>query len=312
MNPWGDLPGPWTHRRVAANGARFHVALTEPEPRPDPRTDPPLVVLLHGFPQFWWAWRHHLPMLAAAGYRTAALDLRGYGGSDKTPNGYDPATLAADVAGVIGALGSSRAVLVGHGWGGYVSWTTAVQHPDQVTAIATLAAPHPSTLWRRLRTRAGRRTLAHLLRMQVPIVPERRLADPDSGALAEHLVAWSGTAYPSPEELSTYQTAFSVWPSAHCALEYHRWLFRSRLRADGRAFDRAMATDVAVPVLEVYGGRDPALPPPRRTRAPRRVVGDYTCRTVEHSGHFLPEEAPEEVGRVLLDWLAGITGGTGA
>lgn len=296
-----DLPGPWTHRRVAANGARFHVALSEPAG--DPLGEAPLVVLLHGFPQLWWAWRHQLPALAAAGYRTAALDLRGYGGSDKTPNGYDPQTLAADVDGVIGALGASRATLVGHGWGGYVAWATALQHPGQVAGLATLAAPHPATLMRRLRTRGGRRALRHLLRMQAPVVPERRLADPASGMLAEHLLAWSGTTFPSPEELSAYQSAFSVWPSAHCALEYHRWLLRSRLRADGRAFSAAMRAEVAVPVLEVYGGRDPVVTPPRHPRAPAGVTGAYDVRTVPASGHFLPEEAPAEVTDLLLGWL---------
>ena len=71
-----DVPGPWEHRYIAANGARFHVASMG---------DGPLLVLLHGFPEFWWAWRHQLPELAAAGWRTVAMDLRGYGGSDKTP-----------------------------------------------------------------------------------------------------------------------------------------------------------------------------------------------------------------------------------
>ncbi|MCX6431896.1 MAG: alpha/beta fold hydrolase, partial [Actinobacteria bacterium] len=84
--------GPWTHRDVAANGARFHVADIG---------DGPAVVLLHGFPTFWWTWRHQLTALAAAGYRAIAMDLRGYGGSDHPPEGYDPRTLSADIAGVI-------------------------------------------------------------------------------------------------------------------------------------------------------------------------------------------------------------------
>ena len=91
-----ELPGPWSHRYVSANGARFHVCESLPEPTP---RSAPLVVLLHGFPEFWWAWRHQLPVLAAAGYRAVAMDLRGYGASDKTPRGYDPLTLAADVGG---------------------------------------------------------------------------------------------------------------------------------------------------------------------------------------------------------------------
>ena len=86
------LEGPWTHRDVAANGARFHIA---------EMGDGPLVLLLHGFPQFWWTWRQQLTALADAGFRAVAMDLRGVGGSDRTPRGYDPANLALDVTGVI-------------------------------------------------------------------------------------------------------------------------------------------------------------------------------------------------------------------
>src|SRR5262245_64861874 len=107
-----ELPGPWAHRYVAANGARFHVVEAEPATG---SAAAPLVLLLHGFAEFWWAWRDQLPALAAAGYRAVAMDLRGYGGSDKTPNGYDPRTLARDVSGVVKALGERSAVVVGHG-----------------------------------------------------------------------------------------------------------------------------------------------------------------------------------------------------
>src|SRR3954447_10647843 len=123
------LDGPWEHRMVAANGARFHVAATGRGP---------LVLFLHGFPEFWWAWRHQLPAVAEAGYRAAAMDLGGYGASDKPPRGYDPTTLAADVAGVIRSLGDRDAVVVGHGWGGLVAWTVAVAHAGQVRGVAAV------------------------------------------------------------------------------------------------------------------------------------------------------------------------------
>jgi len=90
------IDGPWTHRSVSANGTRFHVA---------ERGDGPLVLLLHGFPEFWWAWRHQLISLSEAGFRAVAVDLRGYGGSDKPPRGYDLITAAADAAGLVRSLG---------------------------------------------------------------------------------------------------------------------------------------------------------------------------------------------------------------
>ena len=110
------IAGPWTHRDLSANGVRLHVAEAG---------EGPLVLLLHGFPEFWWAWRAQLPALAAAGFRAVAPDLRGYGGSDKPPRGYDLPTAASDVAALVRALGERDAVVVGHDWGGLVAWTMA-------------------------------------------------------------------------------------------------------------------------------------------------------------------------------------------
>jgi pimeloyl-ACP methyl ester carboxylesterase len=298
-----ELPGPWRHRYVAANGARFHVAETGP-------ADGRLVLLLHGFPEFWWAWRHQLPALGDAGYRAAAMDLRGYGGSDKTPNGYDPVTLAQDVSGVIKALGARSAVLVGHSWGGYVGWATAVLHQREVSALAAVAAPHPAMMLDRLRLlRRSPRVdaLRHVLAMQVPMLPERRLADPDRGFVRDHLAAWSvGGSFPTEADVTTYQAAMSLWPASHCALEYHRWLVRSRFRADGHAFDRQMAAPVGQPVLSLMGADDPALPLSALADSRRHVVGPVTERVLPGVGHFPHEEAPVAVTEVLLDWLSGL------
>lgn len=289
-----EVPGPWSHHYVAANGARFHVATLGEGPR--------TVVLLHGFPQFWWSWRHQMAALADQGFRVVAMDLRGYGTSDKTPNGYDPFTLAGDVAGVIAAMGSSSVDLVGHGWGGYIAWSVAAIHPRVVDRLAVVSAPHPAALlasmWR------GGPGVAHVLAMQVPWLPERRLHSSKRNLLAAHLRAWSapGARWPSPAEVDTYRAAISVWPAAHCALEYHRWLFRSRLRADGRRYRAAIRTPLHLPVLAVYGALDPVLPPARRSRS-RWVQGPYREVVVDGAGHFVPEESPTTTTRALVDWL---------
>src|SRR5690348_3753826 len=100
----------------------------------------PLVVLLHGFPEFWWAWRHQIVDLADAGFRVVAPDLRGYGASDKPPRGYDALTLAADIAGLVRAVGERDAVVVGHGWGGHVAWTLASAHPAVVRRLVVVGS----------------------------------------------------------------------------------------------------------------------------------------------------------------------------
>ena len=110
----------------------------------------PLVLLLHGFPEFWYSWRRQLPALAQR-FRVVAPDLRGYNLSDKPASGYDQATLASDIPALIHALGADRAHVVGHDWGGVVAWGAAIHHPQVVDRLVILNAPHPAAYWRELR-----------------------------------------------------------------------------------------------------------------------------------------------------------------
>ena len=290
-----EIAGPWTHRHIAANGARFHLAETG---------DGPLVLLLHGFPEFWWAWRHQLPALAEAGYRAAAMDLRGYGGSDKTRDGYDPRSLAADVVGVIRTLGCRDAVLVGQGWGGYVAWAVATLHPDVVRALCAVASPHPAELLRFPAGLLAKSPLAHVAAMQLPWLPERRITQVDY--ISRHLAGWAapGSRFPDEEAVERYRDALAEWPSSHCALEYHRWLFRSRLRADGRAFGLAMRRPIELPVLHVGGAADPAVHRNAVIRSARHVTGPFAQVMIDAAGHFPHEEAPRRFNELLLEWLS--------
>jgi pimeloyl-ACP methyl ester carboxylesterase len=291
-----EVPGPWEHRSVAANGAQFHVA--------EAGTGP-LVLLLHGFPEFWWTWRHQLPVLAAAGYRAVAMDLRGYGGSDKTPRGYDPYTLAADITGVVRALGRRSAVIVGHGWGGFFAWSTSVLRPGHVDAIGVVSMAHPLQMRRAMRSGPQRAAAGHALRMQLPWRPERDLIA-DDGAEVDHILrAWSapGTGFPDAQASRRYRDALAIWPAPHCSLEYHRWAFRSMFRLDGRRFAVRMAQPVAVPVLQLHGLADPAVLPEVARRSRSHVTGPYRWEGLAGAGHFPQEERPDQVSVVLLDWL---------
>src|SRR5437764_7953295 len=130
-------PEVWTHRTVLLNGLRHHSVETGTGP---------LVLLLHGFPEFWYSWRQQLPALAAAGFRAVAPDLRGYNLSDKPKlvADYRIGRLVEDVAGLIRHFGAERAHLVGHDWGGAVAWKTAISRPDLVERLAVLNCPHPA------------------------------------------------------------------------------------------------------------------------------------------------------------------------
>ena len=290
------VDGPWSHRELSANGTRFHVV---------EMGDGPLVVLLHGFPQFWWSMRHLVEDLAHAGYRAVAPDLRGCGASDKPPRGYDAFTLASDVAGMIRALGARNAVVVGHDLGGLAAWATATLHRDPVRALAVLAAPHP------LRFRAamlsdprGQLTASmHLLAFQRPWLPERELVADDAQRVGQLLHAWSAPGWPDAATERRYRAHIQIPHVAHSALEYYRWLVRSQLRPDGIRFARAMRAPVGVPTLQLHGALDGCTLPRTAAGSGRYVGGPYTWRMVEDAGHFLPEESPKATSALLLHWL---------
>lgn len=292
------VDGPWTHRTVSAAGARFHVAEAG---------EGPLVLLLHGFPQFWWAWRSQLTTLSDAGHRAVAVDLRGYGASDKTPRGYDLVTLAQDAAGLVGALGSRDAVVVGHGVGGLIGWTMTAYHPEVVRALAVVSSPHPRHAVRVLAS--GGPGVRHMLKAQLPILPEHRLLTDGGVRLGELLREWSAPGWPDTETEERYRRAFAIPKVSHCSLEYHRWIFRSRWRSDGLRYNSRMRAPVRVPVLQVHGALDPVCPPDVAGAARQMVTGPYRWRQVPDAGHFPHEERPEEVSRALVEWLARVSPG---
>lgn len=299
------IPGPWAHRDVSANGIRIHIATLG---------DGPLVLLLHGFPEFWWAWRHQLTTLADAGYRAVAMDLRGYGDSDKPPRGYDGWTLAGDVAGLIKALGETRAHLVGHAWGGMIAWTVAALHPRLVRSVTAVAAPHPLALRTAVRRSVLRRSggqasaLAQMFRAQLPLAPERGLVA-DDAALVEHLLRqWGGprwTVSPDFAEVAAADRAAMRVPGvAHSALEYFRWAVRSQLRGDGRRFAEELDRRLAVPAMQVHGSADPYLLESTARASREWLPATVAYRSLTDVGHFPHHEAPATLNDLILDFLS--------
>jgi len=290
------VDGPWRHRDVSANGTRLHVAELG---------DGPLVLLLHGFPQFWWAFRDQLTALAAAGYRAVAPDLRGYGASDKPPRGYDVHTLSDDVAGLIRALGERDAVIVGHDWGGVLGWATAALRPRAVRGLVALSAPHP----RRARSallgdvRHQGRASAYIAYFQLPWRPERALVADDGRYVGQLLRDWGGPGYPDPDAERRYREAIQVPGVAHSSMEYYRWMGRSQLRPDGARFAAAMRAQISAPTLQLHGALDECLLASTAQGSGRYVRGPYTWRLLDGLGHFIHEEAPDTVTAAILDWL---------
>jgi pimeloyl-ACP methyl ester carboxylesterase len=290
------LDGPWEHRDIAANGIRFHVAVGG---HFSPRR--PLVVLLHGFGEFWWAWRHQIPALDEAGFSAAAMDLRGYGASDKTPRGYDPQTTALDVSGVIKSLGFSTGVIVGHDWGGVAAWATLAYALSPVRAMVSVAAPHPLAFpWRT--------SLPTLAFFQVPLLPERRIMAEDGVYIEELLRSWAvdGAGFLTAEEARHYRDALMLWPSPHCALEYQRIFVRNHFRTMGRDFRRALKQPIPIPLLSIHGQEDQLVPLPAMTAAEKWVDARHDLISLPGVGHLPHEESPAVVTAAILDWLAAL------
>ncbi len=300
------IAGPWRHLDVHANGIRFQCVEALPNDDDTPPTAKPLVILLHGFASFWWSWRHQLRGLSGA--RVIAVDLRGYGGSDKPPRGYDGWTLAGDTAGLVRALGHTSATLIGHADGGLVCWATAVLHSRVVDAIALVSSPHPAALRRSVMVNVDQRRalLPSLLRYQVPRWPERLLTRNNAEELQALVVARSSAQWIASEDFSEtiphLRQAIQIPSAAHSALEYQRWAVRSQTRSEGRRFMKLMKRQLDLPLLHLRGSADPYVlaDPVERSRrfAPR---GQF----VEHAGvgHYAHEEAPAEVNAHLQRFL---------
>ena len=298
-----QISGPWTHRSVSANGTRFHVASSG---------DGPLVLLLHGFPEFWWTWRHQLVSLSAAGYRVVAADLRGYGGSDKPPRGYDLVTAAADAAGLIRALGEANAVVIGHDWGGLAAWTLAAYFPKAVRRLAVVSMAHPlqmraallSSPLRISRSMAVSPRSGYPLAFQLPLFPERQLVRDGAALVGAILAAWAAPGWPDPDTERVYRRAIRIPSVAHSALEYNRWFARSSLRIDGMRYARQMRSPIAAPTLHLHGALDPCVPPQTARGAGRYVEAPYRWKLIEGAGHYPHEERPGLFDAELLGWLA--------
>ncbi len=289
------LPGPWTHRNINANGIRLHVAEAG---------SGPLVLLLHGFPEFWWSWRHQLVALSEAGYRVVAPDLRGYGASDKPPRGYDAPTLSADLAGLVRALGERSAVFVGHDWGGHLAWSTAALHPPVVRKLVVCSIAHPLCMYDALRaTNAQRRASGYIARFQLPWHPERWLVDDDAANVASLLRSWGGPGFPDEETERRCREAMQIPYVPNRSLEYYRWSARSLGRTDGRRYRQAMTRTITAPTLQLHGELDPCVLPATAQRSKRWVTGCYVWRELPGLGHFPHQEDPQLVTEELLGFI---------
>lgn len=294
------IEGPWTHERAVVNDVRLHYVAAGEE-------SDPLVVLLHGFPEFWYSWRRQIPALADVGFRVVAPDMRGYNASEK-PRGlgsYRSAELVGDVVGLVEHLGGESARVVGHDWGGIVAWQTAIRHPEAVERLAILNAPHPGRYRREVRQNPEQwgRSL-YVLFFQFPWVPETLLGARDCAGVARML---RNTALPgtfSDADLRRYREAACRPGALTAMLNYYRAGFRENLRHEIRGLvgGEPQNQKVRVPTLLLWGEDDPALGT-ELTEGLERWVPDLRVERFPETTHWIQNDRPEAVNRRLADFL---------
>lgn len=285
-----EIPGEST--TVETNGVRLHAIEAGPE-------DGPLVLLLHGFPEFWYGWREQLRPLADAGYRVVVPDQRGYNLSDKPPNvlAYRIDELAADVVGLVDAFDRERAAVVGHDWGAAVGWWVALHHPERVERLCAVNVPHPSVMWRTLRRSWDQRVRsAYALAFQLPRLPEFAMSRRDWQPVVQAMRESARPGTFSEADFERYRRAWNR-PSA----------FRSMLnwyRAAGRERPRPRARRVTVPTLVVWGAHDQFL---KRSMARPSVdlCDDGRLVMLENATHWVQHEEPARVADELNEFLSG-------
>ncbi|HEX6182960.1 MAG TPA: alpha/beta hydrolase [Pyrinomonadaceae bacterium] len=264
-----------------------------------------LVVLLHGFPECWYSWRHQLKALGER-YRVVAPDMRGYNLSDKPSRveDYRMPRLVDDVTGLIRHFGAREAAVVGHDWGGAVAWAVAQYYPDYVWKLASLQTPPPAVWVRNFSLKQLLRSW-YMFFFQLPSIPEWWIARDDFAGLARTLRATSRPGTFSDADIEVLKEAVRRPGALTAAINYYRANFRSFL---GRGFgDREIRKQerIRVPTLFIYGERDFAIVPETVAGVADYVDAPYTELRLGRSNHWVQQESPGEVNAALLSFLEG-------
>ena len=257
--------------------------------------DGPLVVLLHGFPEFWYSWRRQLPLLARAGFRAVAPDMRGYNLSSK-PSGvgaYDLGPLSEDIARLIRALGAEDAFLAGHDWGGGVAWATAMHHPDVVRRLAILNMPHPRRYVHALRDPRQLAKSWYAGAFQLPWLPELGLR---AGGWRALRYGFEHDARPgafTPEDIDRYREAWEQPGALTAMLNYYRAATRRT----------PPLRPVAAPTRVIWGDRDRYLT--RELAEPRPADVPQLERVIHlDASHWVQHDQPKTVADLLVEFFA--------
>jgi epoxide hydrolase 4 len=266
----------------------------------------PLVVMLHGFPECWYSWRHQIRALAPH-FECVAPNLRGYGDTD-APVGVENYTLdklVGDVADLIEACGREKAIIVAHDWGGAIAWATVLQRPELVERIAVLNLPHPLKMQENLRHNPRQMLSSwYILFFQIPRLPEMMLRARDFAILKRSIrdSAVQKSAF-SDEDLEHFREAFRNPYSITAAINYYRAIVRGNFRPRGPVPDW-MTRKISAPTMVIWGEQDVALRKELTFGMKELFSGPFEIHYVPDSGHWVQQEKPDLVNSYLLKFLS--------
>lgn len=275
---WLDLERQVTHGFATNNGVRIHYAALG---------QGPLIVMIHGFPDYWLTWRDLMPGLK--GYETVAIDQRGYNLSDK-PKGaerYDMSELVEDVAAVVHARGRERAIIAGHDWGGAVAWSFAMKRPEMAERLIILNLPHPRGIHRELaRNPQQQKASAYARRFQQE--------GAHTNLTAEGLAFWVTDAKAKARYIEAFQRS-----DFEAMLNYYKRNYPREPYVE----DSSPVVKAKCPVLMIHGLKDTALLASDLNDNWAFVEKDFTLVTIPDAGHFVQQDAPDLVLRSIRSWL---------
>jgi epoxide hydrolase 4 len=279
------------HEWRKVNGVQLHCAVAG---------EGPLLLLLHGFPEFWYSWRHQIPVLAEH-FTVVAPDLRGYNDSEKPPRikDYAISELVEDTIQLINAFGHERAIIAGHDWGGAVAWSTALARPEVVEKLIALNIPHPRILIQHLLSNPRQQMRSwYMLAFQMPWLPELLVRAGNYRTIEN---AFRGAAVHKaqfPDEvIAEYKQAIAKPNALSSTINYYR-----ALRAGSLKSWLSLDPVAKMPVLVVWGEQDFALGK-ELNQDLARYVPDLTLHFIPDASHWVQQDRPDLVNRYILDFL---------
>ncbi len=274
---------------ILSNGVRLHYVT---------QGEGPLMLMLHGYPEFWYSWRYQIPEFAKD-YKVVALDLRGYNESEKPQEraAYGIAELIKDVEGVIKGLGYDRCILVGHDWGGAIAWSFAYAHPEMLEKLIVMNSPHLAKFAAALRSNPQQMLRSwYILFFQIPLLPELRLQFDNYRAIASAFIdsAINKTAF-TPEDLAAYKNAAAKPGALTAMINYYRNIFP-------RPLNQTTWDVLQVPTLMIWGKNDKFLGK-ELTYDTQDYVKDFQLRYIPNCSHWVQQEQPNLVNQYMREFL---------